>query len=167
MIQPCQIILRRGHRGSGLLAPPEALRGSAHRRDRTVMRSPRRSRLGSMIETISLGELFGVAEYHDDAVVLLLGHSRKAGRRIPWHVWEEPWEHGWRPRDWTELGAGTQATNQLRVDLRRIPRREDFAISRLLRCCHPRRNLGWSKLRAADPLCIRWMAASGRIGHGA
>lgn len=60
---------------------------------------------GSTLETLtSHPALFKVAEYHDDVLVLLLGHQQSR-RRILWQVLEElgPWLAA---RDWTELGAG-------------------------------------------------------------
>lgn len=59
---------------------------------------------GATLETLSRGERFEVAEYRDDAMVLLLGPQRSR-TPIPWHIWEEL--GAWlATKGRTELGAG-------------------------------------------------------------
>ena len=59
---------------------------------------------GASLETLIRRGPFEVAEYLDEAMVVLLG-PRRTRTPIPWQVWEEL--GAWlAARGWTELGAG-------------------------------------------------------------
>jgi hypothetical protein len=59
---------------------------------------------GATLETLTRREPFEVAEYRDEAMVLLLGPQRSR-TPIPWQVWEEL--GAWlATKGWTVLGGG-------------------------------------------------------------
>ena len=113
---------------------------------------------GAMIETLSRGERFEVAEYREHAVVLLLGPQRSR-TPVPWHVWEEL--GAWlAAKGWAELGAGRgQPTSSESLNGfldARISRSVGSYVAAILV------KAGLAEADGGHPLCIRWMAASGR-----
>jgi hypothetical protein len=113
---------------------------------------------GATLETLSRGEMFEVAEYRDEAMVLLLGPQRSR-TPIPWRVWEEL--GAWlATKGWTELGAGRgQPTSPESLNGfldARISRSVGSYVAAILV------EAGLVEADGGHPLRIRWMTAPDR-----
>jgi EVE domain len=113
---------------------------------------------GATLETLSRRARFEVAEYRDEAMILVLG-PRGSRTPIPWQVWEEL--GAWlASRGWTELGAGRgQPTSSESLNgflEARLSRSAGSYVAAILAAA------GLAEVSGGRPLRIRWLAAPGR-----